>query len=149
MPLIYLVIGQRLGMPLHLVTISKHCFIRWEEPGYRLNIETTGVDKVWVTDDDTAYLESERMTADQVRGTDLRNLTNREVVAELFFARSGHWKTQGGKNEGRYCLDLSRARHLAPDNPGIEASHKAVFTFYRLNPQDTLASLKQKVGERN
>ncbi len=42
MPLIYMVIGQRLGFPVHLVHVGKHFFVRWQEPGYRLNIETTG-----------------------------------------------------------------------------------------------------------
>jgi hypothetical protein len=54
MPLVYLVIGRRFGFPIHLVAVGKHYFVRWEEPGYRMNIESTQVDKVWVTDDDSA-----------------------------------------------------------------------------------------------
>lgn len=42
MPLIYLVIGRRLGFPVYLVAIGRHYFIRWEEPGFRLNIERPG-----------------------------------------------------------------------------------------------------------
>lgn len=41
MPLVYLVIGRRLGLPVHLVTVGKHYFVRWEEPDYRMNIEPT------------------------------------------------------------------------------------------------------------
>jgi len=135
MPLIYLVIGRRFGFPVYLVAIGKHYFIRWEEPGYRMNIETTQVDKVWVTDDDSAYVEEEGMTLEQVSGSELRNLTNREVIGTLFFARQGHLMTKNGVYEIQACMDLSRALHLAPDDPAIKATHKAVFTHYGIKPE--------------
>jgi hypothetical protein len=121
MPLIYLVLAQRLGFPVYLVTVGKHYFVRWEEPGYRMNIEPTIVDKVAVTPDDSVYLGIEGMTASQLRGNQMRNLTNREQ-----------------------CLDLSRARHLAPDDPGIESTHSAVFAFYGIKPEHTSIEIKLK-----
>jgi len=39
--LLYLCIGQRLGMPLCLVAAPKHAFVRYEARGERFNIETT------------------------------------------------------------------------------------------------------------
>jgi hypothetical protein len=132
MPLVYLVIGRRFGFPVYLVAVGKHYFIRWEEPGYRMNIETTQVDKVWVTDDDLAYVEEEGLTPEQVSGSELRSLTNREVIGTLFFARQGHLTT---RNETQACMDLSRARHLAPDDPAIKATHEAVFTYYGIKPE--------------
>ncbi len=74
MPLIYVVVGQRLGMPVHLVVLGKHCFIRWEEGGYRMNVEPTIIEKVSITPYDSVYLEIEGMTSDQVTGNELRNL---------------------------------------------------------------------------
>ena len=114
MPLIHLVIGRRFGFPVYLVAVGKHYFIRWEEPGYRMNIETTQVDRVWVTNDESAYVESEGLTPEQLSGSELRNLTNREVIGTLFFARQGHLTTKNGVFETQACIDLSRARHLAP-----------------------------------
>jgi hypothetical protein len=42
MPVLYLVIGRRLGYPLKLVTTKAHLFVRWEGAGERFNIEATG-----------------------------------------------------------------------------------------------------------
>ena len=147
MPLPYLVIGRRLGMPVHLVSVGQHCFIRWEEPGYRLNIETTRTDKVWVTDDDNAFLEIEGIAPNQVKGSQLRNLTDREVLGELFFARSGYWELRERYTQTRRCLDLSRARQLAPDDPGIEVLHAAVFSHYGIKPEHQ--SIEIRVARKN
>jgi regulator of sirC expression with transglutaminase-like and TPR domain len=128
MPLIYLVIGQRLGMPVHLVAIGKHYFIRWDEPGYRMNIETTIVDRVSVTADDAVYLEAEGLRRENLAGSDLRNLTRREVLGHILFARSAHWATKGPEHRTQQLLDLSRARSLAPEDSAIAASHRAIFS---------------------
>ena len=134
---LYLVIGQRLGMPVHLVAIGKHYFVRWEEPGYRMNIEATLVDRSYVTSDDSAYLESEGMTVNQLKGYELRNLTRREVVGNLFFNRSGHLNTQDLPQATQQCLDLSRAEHLAPADPAIKATHERVFKYYGIKREHT------------
>jgi len=144
MPLIYLVIGQRLGLPVHLVAIGRHYFIRWEEPGYRMNIETTIVEKVCVTPDDSVYLDTEGMRRDQLRGSDLRNLTRREVVGDLFFTRSSYWHAQGGGCQKQSLGDLSRARHLAPDDPAIQATYQAVFNRSGIKREYTSMNIKPK-----
>jgi len=135
MPMIHIVIGQILGVPVHLVTLGKHYFARWEEPGYRMNIEATISSTIAVTSDDSVYLDTEGFTRDQLTGTQLRNLTNREVVGELFFLRAAHWSMMDGKFENQHCIDLSRARHLSPDDPGIKRTHQAVFNHYGIKPQ--------------
>jgi len=147
MPLIYLVIGQRLGMPVHLVAIGQHYFVRWQEPGYRLNIETTIVDRVAVTESDSVYLEDEGLTKDQLRGSDLRNLSNQEVLGQLLFTRSAYWVMSGERSKSRSWVDLSRAFHLAPDDTAIQKTYQAIFTQYGITPGDTLATLQEK--ERN
>jgi len=134
MPLIYLVIGQHLGMPVHLVEIGKHYFVRWDEPRFRIDIETTIVQKIAWTADESVYLDSEGMTRDQLRGSDLRNLTNREVVGELLFARTSYWHIKGGDFESRSRNDLVRAHNLTPDDPGIEALYQGVFNFHGIQP---------------
>ena len=115
-----------LGMPVHLVALGRHYFIRWEEPGLRLNIEPTIVDRVSVTPDDAVYLEIEGMTREQVRGSDLRNLSRREVVGHLLFARSGYWAARGPQYAVLQRRDLSAALRLAPDDPGIRSAYQAV-----------------------
>lgn len=142
MPMIYLVIGQRLGLPVYLVHIGKHYFVRWEEPKYRMNIETTIVQKVCTTPDESVYLDAEGLTRDQLKGSELRNLTNREVVGQILFTRVCYWSTKGVKAENQRCLDLSRALHLSPDDPGIAASYKSVFDYYGIRPDDTLIDIQ-------
>ena len=127
MPLIYLVIGRRLGMPVHLVAIGKHFFIRWEEPGFRMDIETTSVSKIAWTPDDSVYMDIEGMTKDQLRGSDLRNLSNREVIGELFFTRMSHWHAKGEKYGAQSLHDLAKAYELAPDDPVIGKTYQTVF----------------------
>jgi hypothetical protein len=67
------------------------------------------------------------MTPTQVTGCQLRNLTNREVVGELLHTRSAYWANKGHQYRQQQRQDLSRARELAPDDPGIKATYDAVF----------------------
>jgi hypothetical protein len=128
LPMIYLVVGQRLGMPVHLVEIGKHYFIRWDEPKFSVDIEATSTGKIAWTQDESVYLDSEGMTRDQLRGSDLKNLTNHEVVGELLFARTSYWHQKGPNFEGRSSNDLVRAHQLAPDDPGIGVLYQTVFS---------------------
>jgi len=135
MPLGYLAVGLRLGLPVHLVHVGQHYFVRWEEPGFRVNIETTIVDRASVTPDDTVYLETEGLARADIRGSTLRNLTRREAVGMFFFERACHWDTHGRSRQTEYCMDLARARHLAPDDPSIHAVKDAVFAHYGIRPE--------------
>lgn len=135
MPMLYLVIGQRLGLPLYLVHIGKHFFIRWDEPRFRADIETTIVSKIAWTDDDSVYLDTEGMTADQVKGDDLADLTPRKVIGELFSARCSYWHTKMGKCETQSCIDIGRADFLSPNDPNIKAKCEAIFNHYGIKPE--------------
>jgi hypothetical protein len=134
MPLIYLVIGQRFNMPVHLVEIGKHYFIRWDEPRFRIDIETTITTETAWTSDESVYLDSEGMTRDQLRGSDLRNLSNREVIGELLYIRTSYWHLKGADFESRSRNDLVRAYNLAPDDPGINALYQSIFNFHGIQP---------------
>jgi hypothetical protein len=147
LPLIYLVIGQRLGLPVHLVTLGQHYFIRWEGPGLRMNIETTIPDAACFTPDDSVYLDTEGMTRDQVTSCQLRNLTSREIVGDLFFTRSGYWGQTGGKCETQCCLDLSRARQLSPEDPAIKSQYQSMFDYYHIKPEYKSIEIRTKPNE--
>lgn len=149
MPLLYLVIGQRLGLPVNLVAIGKHYFIRWEAPGYRMNIETTIVEKVSVSPDDSVYLDVEGLSREQLKGSDLRNLTRREVVASLLFVRSAYWATKGPEHRTQQRLDLFRAHQLAPDDFGIQASYQAVFNAHGIKSEPASIEIKPKSKKGN
>lgn len=117
MPMLYLVIGQRFGFPVYMVTVGQHAFIRWDQPEYRINIETTIVDKVALTPDEDFYLENENLTREKLRGTnDLKNLNKYEVIALLLNTRSGWYRAQGDHYAYEFWRDLYRAHHIDPRN---------------------------------
>ena len=101
-----------------------------------------------MTPDDSVYPEIEGMTREQLKGSDLRNLTRREVVGNLFFARSGYWATKGPEHVAQQCGDLARARHFAPDDAGISDSYQAIFKSHGIKPQRTPGAsyAKEKKG---
>jgi hypothetical protein len=74
------------------------------------------------------------MTRDQARGDELQDLTSREVIAEMFHARSSYWHTKMGKCETQSCLDLAHADYLAPNDPNIHFAHDTIFNKYGIQP---------------
>lgn len=122
MPMLYLCIGRNLGYPVHLVSIGKHSFVRWEEPGLRLNIETTIVAHPAITDSEANFLEMEGIARKDVKSGELRNLTNREIVGALFHARAGCFIAHGPQHYDAAYRDLRIAAHLAPENYLVQKS---------------------------
>lgn len=117
LPLIYVVIGQRLQLPLHLVTVGEHTFARWDDGSLRVNIEATITTQVTMAEDDSVYMKLEELTPEQIKGTDaLRNLTNREVIGVLLHARSGTYYAHGSDYNRESLRDATRAAKLAPDS---------------------------------
>ena len=139
MPLIYLVLGQRLGFPVNLVGVGRHTFIRWQEHNYRMNVETTIVQSVKVTPDDSVYIEQEGLRPDEIRGNVLRNMTRREVLGEAFYARAAYWRVNSEAT--KECYDISRARHLSPDDYNIERTHQLAFNHYRIKPHHKMLEI--------
>ncbi|MEI6972744.1 MAG: hypothetical protein WCL44_14655, partial [bacterium] len=76
------------------------------------------------------------MSPEQVKGSELRNLTNREVDGQILFTRACYWTTKGVKAVNQKCLDLSRAHHLSPGDPNIAAFQKEEFDYYGIKPED-------------
>jgi hypothetical protein len=100
-----------------------------------MNIEPTITEKIAMTPDDSVYLDIEGMTRAQVSGNQMRNLTNREVMGNLFYTRSAYWATKGPEHMAQQRSDLARARHLAPDDPAIKTTQQAVFNSYGIKPK--------------
>lgn len=115
LPLLYVVVAQRLRLPVHLVTVGQHTFARWDDGKTRLNIEATITDRVAIAEDDSVYIRLEQITPQELAGTNtLRNLTNREVVGVLFHARSGIYAAHGYRREA--LRDAARAVELNPES---------------------------------
>jgi hypothetical protein len=82
-----------------------------------------------------------------LRGSDLRNLSNQEVLGQLLFTRSAFWSMSPENSKSRSWIDLSRAFYLAPDDIAIQKAYHSIFTHYGITATDTLATLQEK--ERN
>ena len=72
---IYLILADRLDLPLHGVYVPSHCFVRYEEGGVRINIETgeKGADR-----EDGRYIHDFGLTAGRPY---LRSLGRKEMIA--------------------------------------------------------------------
>lgn len=131
LPMLYLAVAEQLGFPLHLVGVGQHRFVRWEQGGFRMNVETTIVRQVAMTPSEDVFLETEGVSRGQLAGTNaLRNLTRREVVGDLFFVRACHYESLGDQFLVLALRDNRRAVHLMPDNPRFQAHFDVIWRRY-------------------
>jgi regulator of sirC expression with transglutaminase-like and TPR domain len=94
MPLLYLVVAQRLGYPVYAVSVPWHFFVRYDDPNLiQQNIEATGGGG-YVPDDE--YKEVLQISERSIRsGAYLRTKTNREYIADLVAHNAIYWGQKG------------------------------------------------------
>ncbi len=106
-----LAIAERLGLPLRAVYLPSHCFLRYEDGGARINIETAEKGAAWA---DERYARVFGVTADRPY---LRSLGNREFVGVYLKSLGAALSREGRDDE---ALDLYRcASHCAPGLPDV------------------------------
>jgi regulator of sirC expression with transglutaminase-like and TPR domain len=78
---LYLLVAERLDLPLHAVATPSHVFVRWESDSARVNIETLqGGAEI----PDEQYMRDQKIGAVSVRhGVFLRSLTPRQFLAQF------------------------------------------------------------------
>lgn len=99
---LYLAVGRRMGLDLHMVRVPDHVFIRCEG----LNIETTDHGRFH---DDEHYRKKYRITEGRPY---LSDLTAKQEVAELLRNRGLAWKERGRYEQA--LEDYSKALELHP-----------------------------------
>lgn len=120
MPMLYTAIAQSLNMPVRLVHVGKHYFVRWDEAKAVFNMEPTSISKVFIGIKDSEYLKIENLSFGEIAGTSqLRSLNNHEAVSALFYIRSGYYIAHGPKYKREAVRDLKRAYCLNPKNTNI------------------------------
>lgn len=72
---LYLLLAEDLSIPMFGVYLPSHCFVRYEDAGVRINIETGEKGGEWA---DERYLREFRLAG---RGSYLRSLSGKEMVA--------------------------------------------------------------------
>jgi hypothetical protein len=116
MPVLYVVIGRRLGYPLKLVEAPEHLFLRWEDPrtGERFNIE--GTSQGFVSEPDEYYKEWPRNLShrEHEQGYFLKSLSPKEEVAVFLTTRGHALHDMGNLPEAQETYEKALA--LSPKN---------------------------------
>jgi len=117
---LYVLAGVELGLPLHLVIVPRHAFVRWDDGTERINIETTsgGVELP-----DARYLD--QVDVDERRAMRYGDNLDRDgFLAELTEVALHHRYAAGDLAEAR-VLQIEVER-LAPWRADLRLSHIAL-----------------------
>jgi len=122
--ILYLCLAQRLNLPVYLVTVPKHYFVRYDDGKFEQNIETTmkGLD----LPDFTYYWRSYRISQESIkRGVYFRNLSKKEAIVCILGTRAAFI---GEKHiDDKALADLDFALKFAPDNPEIYFNKAVIY----------------------
>jgi len=122
MPILYLVVGLRLGYPLHGVTVGDHTFCRWDDGRYRQNIEATSGG---FGGPDEEYIRDMGATEAQLKNSHwMQNLTPKQMIGLFLHARAAYWARRGLWVRTR--VDLARAATTIGDDPFVIANIRQV-----------------------
>lgn len=124
--ILYLALGERLGLPLYGVVVPGHFFVRYDAGKVRLNIETTSGGNFA---DDEHYIKQFRVPQDhQERGIYLQNLNKLQTLGCLF-NNFGNVYNEAGNIEA-----AQRAMELAVEiNPSLAESRMNLGNIYLRN----------------
>jgi hypothetical protein len=87
--LLFVALGDRLGLPLHCVAVPNHAFVRWDDGKVRVNIDPVNGGAVRTDDEYAADFGGRAALAASPRW--LRNLTHRELVASVASNSAAHY----------------------------------------------------------
>ena len=108
---LYVLISERLQLPIRMVVVPGHAFVRWDDGVVKRNIETTAGGKA-LGDADYLYRQSRCDPADvELLGWG-RSLTDDEFYAELVDCAAQHRVGEGQLEEAKALLD--EAERLTP-----------------------------------
>ena len=131
MPVIYAVIGRRLGYPIKLVSAKQHLFLRWEGDGEKFNIEGAtngGVDYY----SDEYYREWPKPISKQEmeRGEYLVSLTPEQELSVFLQGRGDCFRSNGRMPQA--LAAYSESHRLMPQAFAPVRSMQAVFGAGRM-----------------
>ena len=107
---LYLLLAERLSLPLHGVYLPSHCFVRYEDAEVRINIETGEKGAEW---EDERYLREFQLT----RGLPyMRSLGRKEMIAVYLKSLGAAYSRKGREDHA-----LRLYREAAVFYPGLPA----------------------------
>jgi len=112
--ILYLVLGEKLNLPLYLVPIHSHYFVRWDDKSFIRNIEATNKGEKYSNNYYSTWIEQITRIKWSNKDFDccrmLVNLSKKELFASLLFSRaSGYIKE---KEKVRAKKDVEKALRL-------------------------------------
>lgn len=123
MPVLYLVIGRKLGYPLSLVCAKRHIFLRWEDSKERINIEGSG--HGMSTHSDEYYRDWLKFTKeDNEFKYYLKSLSPTEEYALFLEFRADILGYNGNSNEAKRIFE--KALEYVPNHPLIKERLKEI-----------------------
>jgi Tfp pilus assembly protein PilF len=109
---LYLLLAERLSLPLHGVYVPSHVFVRYEDAGVRINIETGEKGAEW---EDGRYLRKFRLAGG---GPYLRSLGGDEMIAVYMKSLGASYSRKGREDHA-----LRLYRDAAVHYPGLPDVH--------------------------
>ncbi len=119
--ILYLSIGERLGLPLYGVVAPGHFFVRYDDGKERFNIETTGGGG---SPDDDYYFEKFKIP-DNPRSIYMKNLSKRESLG-CFFNNLGNFYQEAGNTD----VAMAQLETAAKINPSLETVRTNLGNIY-------------------
>lgn len=134
---LYLILAERLSLPLHGVYVPSHCFVRYEEGGVRINIEMgeKGAER-----DDGRYRRDFGLTGERPY---LRSLGGKEMIGVYLKSLGGAYSRKGMEDRA-----LRLYREAAVLYPGLpDAYFNAGVSHHRTGSIDeAIAQYRRALG---
>ncbi len=105
---LYLLLAERLSLPLHGVYVPSHCFVRYEDAGVRINIETGEKGAEW---EDERYLREFQLAREWPY---MRSLGRKEMIAVYLKSFGAAYSRKGREDHA-----LRLYREAAAFYPGL------------------------------
>jgi hypothetical protein len=94
MPVLQIIMGRKCGWPVSLICVKHHYMLRYDDGKNRYNLEATDTGRGgFAIATDAEVMEEMKLSPQAVAcGSDLRSLTNREIMAVFIAARARYYK---------------------------------------------------------
>ncbi len=140
MPMLYVILGERLGFPIYASRLPYHFFVRYlpeqEIPKFHENVEATN---------GGSYVSNKRYQKDLLvpdkaikNGVYLRTLTKKEYIASLLLINSNEWIVRKNLDKAKYYLELSMK---------YDSTFSSAYMNYAVIHLEEAMVLEQKMNE--
>lgn len=136
MPMLYVILGERLGFPIYPVRAPLHYFVRYVEKNNYKNIETTAGGGL---KSDEEY-KSDALISDNaiINGVYLRTLTKKEYIASLLLTNEREYTSIG---------NIKKAKHYLLLAIKYDSTLSSAYWNYGITALDEAKQLEEKLWE--